>query len=404
MFGRDSRGELAPAAVLNLSFGRGARRPFGWRLLSIGAALAAAVYLLGSSNSILGESYVDHSSGASSSASSERRVRPGFSGNWRKKVKPRVRAGLNVESETPQVLGEEIETRARADSVKLTAAHGPSALEATGLDASDTFQIVAPSTTSLPPAASRPPSASGSPLAPTPTPNGAAASASAQGPLDRFIYYPSQQTGDDGCRPFSGMVLVMTHTHLQARPAEQRAFCGGLWKAQAARGYRPIIIGDTVQLAAVLGTEPPRYDHLVKVSSHSAFLSQVISQRALPNDTLVVYHDALDVLAMGPAQEMFECVSRAFCARKMDVASGVYFLGEKSLWPPSCRYVDEGRSWCNDHPELLPLPVYPDLTEPGGHFDYRFINSGMVSRRGVVAGLWQSSLWQSNRDFNLAHR
>jgi hypothetical protein len=119
--------------------------------------------------------------------------------------------------------------------------------------------------------------------------------------------------------------------------------------------------------------------HLLKVSSHLAFLGDVLRTRALPNDTLVVYHDALDVLSLGDAGALFACLSAAFCARRMEPATGVYFLGERSLWPPSCRYVDDARSWCNDHPELLPLPVYPNLTEPGGSAEYRFINSGMYA-------------------------
>lgn len=110
-----------------------------------------------------------------------------------------------------------------------------------------------------------------------------------------------------------------------------------------------------------------------------------------------MYHDALDVLAQGGPDELFECISAAFCGRGLDPAHGVYFLGERSLWPPSCRYVVEGRSWCNDHPDPAQLPVYPNLTEPGGSAEYRFVNSGLYAGSvPALHALLGASLGQAN--------
>jgi hypothetical protein len=251
-----------------------------------------------------------------------------------------------------------------------------------------------------------PAAAAAPPAAPAGSGAGAPGAAAAVDPaLRRFVYVPPP-AAPGGCRPFSGMVVVMTLTHLQARPPAERGFCASLWRAQAAGGFAPIIIGDTTHLASVAAEEegggaaaapPPPYVHLLKVSSHLEFLGDVLAQRSLPNDTLVVYHDALDVLALGDAAALFDCISGQFCARRMDPAQGVYFLGERSLWPPSCRYVDDARSWCNDHPELLPLPVYPNFTEPGGSAEYRFINSGMYAGSPpALHALLAASMAQSN--------
>jgi len=199
----------------------------------------------------------------------------------------------------------------------------------------------------------------------------------------------------------------MTLTHLRSAPPGSRGYCRGLWKAQAAAGFRPILLGDAAHLEEALGQPPAPYVHLVKVSSHAAFLGDVLREAALPNDTLVVYHDALDVLALGGPAPLFDCLSAAWCARRMAPQRGVYFLGERSLWPPSCRYVDAGRSWCNDHPELAPLPLYPNLTEPGGSPDYAFINSGMYAgsppalHAMLAAALAQSAATGSGDDQEL---
>lgn len=207
--------------------------------------------------------------------------------------------------------------------------------------------------------------------------------------LRDYVYVaPPPQSQSVTCRPFSGLVVVMTHTTLQDSGVDRSAYCGGVWKAQAALGYSPIVLGDATHLREALGTPPAPYTHAVKLATHAAFLSDVVRDGALPGGTLVVYLDAVDVLAFGGPHDVLDCVSATFCNRTLDPSADVLFLGEKSIWPPSsqCTYADEARSWCQAHRGGAgAVPVVPDLTEPGGNPEFKRLNTGLLA--GSVAAL-----------------
>jgi hypothetical protein len=157
---------------------------------------------------------------------------------------------------------------------------------------------------------------------------------------------------------------VLTHT--LSLPPSKRTYCTGVWKAAAAAGVEYVVLGDEtlVPLAAP-------YNHTVKLTALRAFLAEAAP--LLPVDTLVVVHDALDVLVQGrygsggggsdgsaATEGVLDCVSRVFAQRGMERSRDVLISGERDLWPPSDAY--EAAS-------------YP---RPSG-VDYGYLNSGLMA-------------------------
>jgi hypothetical protein len=146
------------------------------------------------------------------------------------------------------------------------------------------------------------------------------------------------------------------------RPSNQRDYCEGFWKVAAANDVEYVVLGDT-SLVPRNGS----YQHAIKLRALESWLSEVEARSLLPEDTLLVFHDALDVLTCAPLAEIAGCVGRSFCDRGAHPRRDVMLLGERGLWPPSDAY-NAGN--------------YP--TKAGQ--DYRYINSGLY------AGSWRAVL------------
>ena len=217
-----------------------------------------------------------------------------------------------------------------------------------------------PSTTSTSPAASPTGSPSLSPAASAqrPAPRGVSPA------LAPFVYRPSASFNASALScatpPFSSIAIVIVLTHCLARPPDSRNYCASLWKYTARAGVQFILLGDDT-----IVPKNRKYDHIMKLQLVAAFFDEVDAKHLLPDDTLVVLHDAVDVYMAGSIDELFSCLSARWCEKGYDPVSDVMFLGERGFWPPSDAYSIE---------------TYPVVAE-----DYRFINTG------VYAGPWRAT-------------